>query len=84
MLSKHVEMFLVFKMRKHLKSMSVLEYFTALAVSSANKRKICKSTSCHVTHSSAAGQQQDLGKLISTRFDKEVEGLKLNRSTQIL
>lgn len=77
-------MFLVFKMRKQLKSMPALECFTAWAVSSANERKICKSASCHVTHSSSAGQQQDLGKLISTRFDKEVEGLKLNRSTQIL
>lgn len=79
----YVEMFLVFKTRNLLKSMSVSEYLTAEAISLANERAACRSSSCHVTQSSVAGQQQDSGRLISTRFDKEVEGLKLNRSTQI-
>lgn len=62
----------------------VSECLTASTVASANRRGICKAASCHVTHQAVTGQQQDLGKLIPTGFDKEVEGLKLNRSTQIL
>lgn len=62
----------------------VSECLTASTVASANRRERCKAASCCVTHPAVTGQQQDLGKLIPTGCDKEVEGLKLNRSTQIL
>lgn len=62
----------------------VSECPTASTAASANRREGCKAASCPVTQPAVTARQQDLGRLIPTGFDKEVEGLKLNRSTQIL
>lgn len=70
---------LVFKMRKHVKSMSVFDCLTARQCHQPIRGKYANQPAL-MSHT----QSQDLGKLISNRFDKEVEGLKLNRSTQIL